>query len=225
MSEYRNMKGFKKKRFISKLNGKDKLLGVETSIINLNNIENCSYNIADLINKVNTKEELDNLVMRKMAYNLYNEENNTYNIDLSMLIGLNFGIYKLYSNGEFVYRELKEKILKSNPNINDTKYIVDNFIDDIYSYINSNYGFNKEKTKSIIKDMMYINDEEKYSGMDPIDKFCAIDIAKTVMGIKVMYDTEVIDKNNNELRNKIRSGEMIEYFDNLNKKENKHKTM
>lgn len=225
MSNYRNNKERKKYSFIKNLNGKDKLLGIETSIITITNNENCSYNIADLIDKVNTKEELNNFIMRKMAYNLYNEEKNTYNIDLSMLIGLNFGLYKLYSNGEFVYPELKEKILKSNPNIDDTKYIIDNFISDIYLYLNSKYEIDKEKTESIIKDMMYINDNEKYNGWDPMDKFYAIDIAKTVMGIKVMYDGEKIDRNDNELRDKIRSGEMVEYFNDLNKVNNKHKTM
>ena len=225
MSELRKAEGFKKKRFIHKLNGKDKLLGIDTSIINMHNNENCSYDIPNIIKQAKTKEELDKLIIRKMAYNLYNEENNKYNIDLSLLIGLNFGVYKLYSNGEFVYPELIEKILKSNPNINDTKYITDNFLDEIYLYANNNYGFDQDKTKSVINEMYKLNDDDEYSGIDPIDKFCAIDIAKIVMGTKVMYDAEKIDRNDNELRNKIRSGEIIEYFNGLNKEENKHKTM
>lgn len=225
MSELRQAEGLKKIRFVDKLNGKDRLLGIDSSIINLKNYEKCSYTIANIIDKVNTKEELDKLVFRKMAYNLYNEEKHNYNMDLSLLTGLNFGVYKLYSNGEFVYPELKEKILRSNPNVEDTKYITDNFIEDICLYANRNYGFDKNKTKNIIDNMYKLNDEDEYSGIDPIDKFCSIDIAKTVMGIKVMYDGEKIDKNDNELRNKIRSGEIIEYFNNLNRENSKHKTI
>ena len=225
MSELRKAEGLKKIIFINKLNGKDRLLGVDSSIINLKNYENCSYTIANIIDKVNTKDELDKMIFRKMAYNLYNEDKHNYSIDLSLLTGLNFGVYKLYSNGEFVYPELKEKILRSNPNVNDTKYITDNFIEDIGLYINRNYDFDMDKVKSIIDNMYKLNEEDEYSGIDPIDKFCAIDIAKTVMGIKVMYDGEKIDRNDNELRDKIRSGEMVEYFNDLNKVNNKHKTM
>ena len=218
MSSDISISGRKKSRFISKLNGKDKKLGIDESAINLKNPDKCPYNLADIIEEVDTKEELYKKITRKMANSIYSN-GKPYTCDLSLLIGLNFGTFKLYLTPDMINSRLKEKILKSNPNVKDTQYILDNHINDIYLYMADTHKLKKEKLGKILEKMTTIDDDYYESTLDPTERICAIDIAKIIMGIKIEYDREEIEEYSEDIKNKIRSGEYIKYFDDLNKKD------
>ena len=124
MTEFSGIKGSIKLKRLKKLNGKDILFNIDHSVIDVTN--NDGYDIPGIIKKAETKEEFRKLLIRKMAANIYYGNQNDNAKDLSLMIGLNFDVFRLYMNGETLAPQFKEELLGRNLNKDDTQKIIDN---------------------------------------------------------------------------------------------------
>ena len=78
----------------------------------------------------------------------------------------------------------------------------------------------KERFDYILNKMSNFDIDELYPDnlWDPNDMIFAIDIGKLIMGIKLLYDSDEIAVERNDILNGIRTGYFIKYFNDLNKK-------
>ncbi len=219
MTEFSGIKGSIKLKRLKKLNGKDILFNIDHSVIDVTN--NDGYDIPGIIRKAETKEEFRKLLIRKMAANIYYGNQNDNAKDLSLMIGLNFDVFRLYMNGETLAPQFKEELLGRNLNKDDTQKIIDNYKSYIYLYAEKNYNnMTKERFDYILNKMSNFDIDELYPDnlWDPNDMIFAIDIGKLIMGIKLLYDSDEIAVERNDILNGIRTGYFIKYFNDLNKK-------
>ena len=166
-----------------------------------------AFSIINTIKQASNKTDFNNLISSE----IFSEKYACNYYDFSLLMGLCFGVYNLYG---FVSLspELKIQCAKSNLNYTDTMYILNNYKEDFDFYFKTTYGINSDELKIIIDKMKTVCNNDQLFNSD-----VAIDVGKTIVGIKIKYmDFDLSSVNKNQIKDEIRNGEYINYFNEVN---------
>ena len=200
-------------RNINKYNGKDKRFLISPQMLDLKTNNYSSININKVLKQAKNKREFDNLI----AYELFNNISESEFYDFSLLMGLNLGVYNCYGY-LYVSSELKERVLRSNPNVDETLFIINNYKKDLDILFKKKYNLSSDDLTTIINKMLQIDRNNSLYNNEII-----FDVCKTILGIRMLYgsyDTSLTTMRNVKVREDIRTGRCLEYFDEINNKKN-----
>ena len=125
---------------IKKLKGKHKMFLVSSEMLNVRVNNYSPININKIIRDSKDKFEFDKLVFSSLLGSL----NTSGYYDFSLLVGLNLGVYNSYGYVP-VLPEVKEKILRSNPNCHDSKSILTNYKKDLDILFKDKYNISSKE--------------------------------------------------------------------------------
>ncbi len=123
--------------------------------------------------------------------------------DFSLLMGLYFGVFNLYGY-MYIDSNLKKELLKGEPSFFKTKKFLDNYEQEIFSYLEKKYHLDFSDYKQIYQQLFTVSPDSFYS--DAIYQ----DIGKIIMGNQLYHQDHPQDKR------VLGCEKLISYFDQKN---------